>query len=237
MHYRLLQTFNDFHMHNSTHADSPSHVIPEGAFTHELPLENYYGPAVCLDIPKKHWELITVEDIEKAAAKVEGGIQEGDWVLICTGMNKRWGENDDYFMYSPGMSIEGAHWLVDHKVKGVGFDLQALDHILYTYAAQHGPGPYVPRIVDEYKKEFGHEPIEDYPEWEPVHTILLGNNVMGIENLGGDIEKVKGQRFMFCAFPLRWYMGDGTIVRAVAITDEDHINKDVPDRVHKYGVY
>ena len=73
MHYRLLQTFNDFHMHNSTHADSPSHVIPESPYTHELPLENYYGPAVCLDIPKKHWELITVEDIEKAAAKVEAG--------------------------------------------------------------------------------------------------------------------------------------------------------------------
>ena len=144
MHYRLLQTFNDFHMHNSTHADSPSHVIPESPYTHELPLEKYYGPAVCLDIPKKHWELITVEDIEKAAAKVEGGIQEGDWVLICTGMNQRWGENDDYFMYSPGMSIEGAHWLVDHKVKGVGFDLQALDHILYTYAAQHGPAPTSP---------------------------------------------------------------------------------------------
>ena len=31
--------------------------------------------------------------------------------------------------------------------------------------------------------------------------------------------------------------GHGTIVRAVAITDEDHINKDVPDRVYKYGVY
>ena len=69
MHYRLLQTFNDFHMHNSTHADSPSHVIPESPYTHELPLENYYGPAVCLDIPKKHWELITVEDIEPMRAK------------------------------------------------------------------------------------------------------------------------------------------------------------------------
>ena len=152
-------------------------------------------------------------------------------------MNKRWGENDDYFAYSPGMSIEGAHWMVDHKVKGVGFDLQALDHILYTYAAEHGPGPYVPRIVEQYIKEFGHSPLEDFPEWEPVHTILLGNNVMGIENLGGDIEKVKGQRFWFCAFPLRWYMGDGTIVRAVAFIDEDKINKDVPDRVYKYGVY
>ena len=40
----------------------------------------------------------------------------------------------------------------------------------------------------------------------------------------------------FCAFPLRWYMGDGTIVRAVAFIDEDKINKDVPDRVYKYGV-
>ena len=73
MHYRLLQTFNDLHMHNSTHADSPSHVIPESPYTHELPLENYYGEAVCLDIPKKHWELITVADIENAAARVEGG--------------------------------------------------------------------------------------------------------------------------------------------------------------------
>ena len=236
MHYRLLQTFNDFHMHNSTHADSPSHVIPEAPYTHELPLENYYGEAVCLDIPKKHWELITIEDIDNAAAKVEGGIKEGDWVLICTGMNKRWGENDDYFAYSPGMSIEGAKYLVSKKVKGVGFDMQALDHILYTYAADHGPGPYVPRIIEQYRKEFGHDPSVDFPEWEPVHEILLGNNVMGIENLGGDIEKVKGQRFMFCAFPLRWYMGDGTIVRAVAFIDEDKINKDVPDRVYKYGV-
>ena len=181
MHYRLLQTFNDFHMHNSTHADSPSHVIPEAPYTHELPLENYYGEAVCLDIPKTHWQLITVEDIEKAAEKVEGGIKEGDWVLICTGMNKRWGENDDYFAYSPGLAIEGAHWFVEHKVKGVGFDLQALDHILYTYAAEHGPGPYVPRIVEQYIKEFGHSPLEDFPEWEPVHDILLRNNVMGIE--------------------------------------------------------
>ena len=46
MHYRLLQTFNSFHMHNSTHADSPSHVIPESPFTHELPIENYFGEAV-----------------------------------------------------------------------------------------------------------------------------------------------------------------------------------------------
>ena len=37
----------------------------------------------------------------------------------------------------------------------------------------------------EYTEPFGHPPIEDFPEWEPVHIILLGNNVMGVENAGG----------------------------------------------------
>ena len=91
--------------------------------------------------------------------------------------------------------------------------------------------------MDEYKKEFGHEPLEDFPEWELSTPSCWATMSWALENLGGDIEKVKGQRFMFCAFPLRWYMGDGTIVRAVAFIDEDKINKDVPDRVYKYGVY
>ena len=29
-----------------------------------------------------------------------------------------------------------------------------------------------------------------------------------LENLGGDLDKVTNQRFLFCAFPLRWYMGE-----------------------------
>ena len=53
-------------MHNSTHADSPAHVIPESPFTHELPIQNYFGEAVCLDIPKGKWELITIEEIDEA---------------------------------------------------------------------------------------------------------------------------------------------------------------------------
>ncbi len=237
MHYRLLQTFNSFHMHNSTHADSPSHVIPESPFTHELPIQNYFGEAVCLDIPKGKWELITVEDIENAAKKVPGGIKDGDWVLLNTGTHRRWGENDDYFAYSPGLSIEGAKWFVEHHVRGVGFDMQAIDHILYTYAADHGPGPYVPRICEEYEEEFGHPAKDDFPEWEPCHDILMANNVMGIENLGGDLDKVTNQRFLFCAFPLRWYMGDGTIVRAVAFVPSDRIDRSVPDKEYPYGVY
>ncbi len=233
MHHRLLQTFNNFHMHNSTHADSPSHVIEGGAYTHELPLENYYGDAVVVSIPKGKWELITPEELENAKPE----IKEGDIVIINTGTNKHWGETDAYFMYSPGLSIAAAEWLVKKKVKALGIDCQALDHPCYTYMIDHGPGPFVPRLVEEYTQKFGHPPIEDFPEWEPVHTILLENNVMGFENVGGDIDKVTGKRCTISAFPLRWWKGDGSIVRMVAFIDEDDINKDVPDREYPWGVY
>ena len=53
----------------------------------------------------------------------------------------------------------------------------------------------------EYTEPFGHPPIEDFPEWEPVHIILLGNNVMGVENAGGDIEKVTGPALYHCGLP------------------------------------
>ena len=33
---------------------------------------------------------------------------------------------------------------------------------------------------------------------------------------------------------MRWYMGDGSIVRLVAFIDDKDLN-DVPDRVYKYG--
>ncbi len=232
-HYRLLQTFNNFHMHNSTHADSPSHVIPESAYTHELPLENYYGDAVIVSIPKDRWELITVEDLENATPE----IREGDIVIINTGTHKRWGENDDYFMYSPGLSIEAGKWLVEKKVKGMGIDCQAIDHPCYTYMIDHGPGPFVPRLIKEYTEMFGHPPIEDFPEWEPVHDVLLRNNVMGFENVGGDIEMVTGKRCTIAAFPLRWWKGDGSIVRMVAMIDEEDLVPGVEKREYKWGVY
>jgi len=44
-------------MHCSTHADSPIHVLPANKlkgpmYTHELPLENYFGTGVVVSIPR-----------------------------------------------------------------------------------------------------------------------------------------------------------------------------------------
>lgn len=63
---------------------------------------------------------------------------------------------------------------------------------------------------------------------------MLGNGIVGVENLGGDLDKVKGKRFRFFALPIRWHMGDGSMVRCVAEIDEEEL---VPaeERVYKYG--
>jgi len=96
-----------------------------------------------------------------------------------------------------------------------------------TYIKVHGQ--------EAYNKKFGElESFGCWGTWEPCHKYLLGNGIVGVENLGGDLDKVSGKRFRFNCFPLRWYLGDGSMARCVAEIDEDDVNP-VPDRVYKYG--
>ena len=218
-------------MHCTTHADSPGHVVEGLRFTHELPLDLYYGTGVVVDIPKNRWELITAADLENATPKIE----KGDIVIVHTGWNRYWGDNKQYFCYSPGLGREAGEWFVAKGVKAVGVDQQALDHPLHTAIGPHGPGPIMPALSEEYKQMTGRDVLADFPEWEPCHNLLLRNGIMGWENVGGDIAMVVGKRVTIMGLPLRWYMGDGSIVRMAALIDEKDINP-VPPRVYKYGV-
>jgi kynurenine formamidase len=86
-----------------------------------------------------------------------------------------------------------------------------------------------------YYEKFGLlEDFGNWGTWEPCHKLMLGHGIVGVENLGGDLDKVSGKRFKFYCFPLRWYMGDGSMARCVAEIDEDELN-DVPDRIYEYG--
>ena len=176
----------------------------------------------------------TGEPIQIAAAKVPGGVNEEDIVIVHTGWNKYWGDSQKYFLESPGLGKAAGEWFVKRKVKAVGVDQQALDHPLHTAIGPHGPGPLRPDIFPKYKKMFGKEVKEVFREWEPCHNLILSNGILGWENVGGDIAKVVGKRVKIMGFPIRWYMGDGSIVRLVAEIDEDDMNN-VPDRVYKYG--
>jgi kynurenine formamidase len=203
-------------MHTSTHADSPAHVFEGGMYTDEIPLDKYYGTGVIVDIPKNKWGVITADDLEKAKPKIE----KGDIVIVHTHWHIYYGDNKKYFCYSPGLYKEAGDWFVAKGVKAVGVDQQALDHPLATAIGPHGLGPLIPEVNAEYERETGHKVIDDFPLWEPCHNIILKNGIMGWENVGGDIDKVVGKRVTIAGFPIRWWHGDGSIVRLVAIMDK-----------------
>lgn len=204
-------------MHCTTHADSPAHVFEGGLYTDEIPLDSYYGTGVIVDIPKGKWGVITADDLEKATPKIE----KGDIVIVHTGWHHKYSDSTEYFCHSPGLYREAGEWFVEKGVKAVGVDQQALDHPLATAIGPHGPGPLRPDVCEEYKRETGRDVLEDFPEWEPCHHLLLRNGIMGWENVGGDLAQVVGKRVTIAGFPIRWTKGDGSIVRLVAIVDED----------------
>jgi kynurenine formamidase len=50
--------------------------------------------------------------------------------------------------------------------------------------------------------------------------MFLRNGIVTVENAGGDIDEVTGQRCIISAFPFRCEMADGGFVRLVAILDK-----------------
>ena len=216
---RVLTQWIHHPMHISTHADSPIHVEEGYPYTDELPIEMYCGKGVVVSIPKKKWEKIMPEDLEKTDPPIE----EGDIVIINSGWHRYWGDNIKYFCYSPGLYKEAGEWFVKKKVKGVGVDQQALDHPLgtrLTWWQGEGDRPVLPWLAEEYKKETGRDVLEDFPYWEPCHRLLLTHGIAGWENVGGDIDKVTGKRCTIMGIPLRWVKGDGSIVRLIAIIEK-----------------
>ncbi len=222
VHPRLLHSMHgvsmfelDGIMHRGTHMDAPIHVTEDWPSISDYELWRFFGTGVAVSIPKGKWGVITPEDLEAARP----AIQPNDIVMINTGSHHLWGDNDDYFAYSPGLYEPAARWLVERGVKLVGVGVQALDHPLGTKLVNHGPGPSHPHLIEEYRSLTGREVSEDFPKWEPSHKTLMGNGIPGIENIGGDLDAVTGRRCTFMAFPWRWIGGDGSGVRVVAAID------------------
>lgn len=208
-------------MHRCTHMDAPLHVTECSPTIADYPLWRLFGTGVCIDMPLGKWGVITPELLEKATPK----IQEGDIVVINTGYHHKWADTDEYFAYGPGACEAAAQWMVDKKIKMVAYGCQANDHPIATKLVNHGLGPTHPHLIEEYKAELGHDPLADFPKWEPAHkTLMVKGGIPGIENAGdegGDMDAVTGKRCTFMCFPWRWPGGDGCIVRLLAVVDPD----------------
>lgn len=200
--------------HVSTHMDAPAHVIPEGLYIDEIPLERCYGTGVVVDMRHlKKWDIIGAKELDNAKPKIE----EGDFVIINTGWHHYWRKNNYvYFNHYPGCYEEAGKWFVDHKVKAVGITGGASDTALAHYPMYK----LMPWLRDEYMAETGKDPDKEFPIHEPCHQALARAGIPGIENVGGEVDLVTDKRCTLVAFPIRFEEGDGSIVRLVAIVEE-----------------
>lgn len=113
--------------HSATHVDAPCHFnpAPDAPSIDEVPLEDFYTEAICLDlshVPLKHET--TVAEMEAALAASGQEIKPRDTVLLHMGVNDRLFGTPAYLHDFPGLHVEAVHWLADKGI--VAFGVEAI---------------------------------------------------------------------------------------------------------------
>ncbi len=190
--------------HGGTHVDASIHFAQKGRTIDQIPLKEWIGPAVKIDVKKQCAKdrdyLLKVEDI-KNFEKKHGKIPDCAWVIMYTGIGTRFypdkkkvlgtdktGKEAVNFLSFPGFSAESVTFLVkERNITGIGLDTPSIDY--------------------GKSKDFH------------VHQILCGANKLAIENIA-NLDKLPPTGAMLFAIPMQIKNGTGAPARVFAILPE-----------------
>lgn len=114
--------------HCGTHSDGVSEFKPNGPSIEIMPLEHFWGSAICIDLCHVRYpNYIEPKDLEMAVKKSGQEIKKGDIVLLYTGHHDRTYGTKDFQTNYTGLSYEGAKWLAEKGVLNIGVDAPAID--------------------------------------------------------------------------------------------------------------
>jgi kynurenine formamidase len=100
--------------HAGTHVDAPVHfdARPGAKGIDEMPLEDYFLDAICLDLRHKPLKSdISIEDLQKAEAAAGVEIKPRDMVMLHMDFFRRAYGTEGYLTDFPGLTKESATWL------------------------------------------------------------------------------------------------------------------------------
>jgi len=190
----LVQSI-DFNLHGFTHVDAPLHFLPDGLSIEQVSLDSFAGEAVVIDLTYLgENDGVTSDDLRKKGQHIRPDdivLLRTDWPLKCDYMSR------DFWAKSPYTTPSACEWLVQRKVKAVGYDY---------------PPDYVLR-----NKLFDLE-YQDKPEENTTHFGFFPKGIFVIEYLC-NLHLITKERFQFMALPLPIEGAGGSPVRAVVIEE------------------
>ena len=131
--------------HGGTHVDAPIHFSRNGRTIDQIPLTDWIGLTVKIDVTKKCEQnrdyLLTTEDIG-AWEKRYGRIPDRAWVIMYTGIGTKFypdrkkvlgtdimGMGALPYLSFPGFSPESAEFLVkERNIRGIAIDTPSIDY-------------------------------------------------------------------------------------------------------------
>ena len=105
--------------HTGSHVDAPLHKLAHGASLDAMPLDRFVGPAVIADVRNATPLMPIGADLLARHLK---RLAPDQIVLLATGWGDRRAKTDEWLYRSPFLSVDGAEWLVERRIRGVGID-------------------------------------------------------------------------------------------------------------------
>ncbi|HET8906218.1 MAG TPA: cyclase family protein, partial [Ktedonobacterales bacterium] len=111
--------------HAGTHVDAPVHfdARPGARTIDQVPLEDFFLDAVCLDLSHKPLKSdISIADLRDAETAAGVEIRPRDMVLLHMDFHRRCYGTDGYLTDFPGLTKESATWLGEKRIAMFGVE-------------------------------------------------------------------------------------------------------------------
>ncbi len=214
----LCSLIIETNMHSGTHIDAPLHFNVGGWDLADMPLDRCQGSALVVDLSHEveEWTYINREMIERNIPEGKA-LRENDILIIYFNWKRFNWEGPErneqtFFCKHPGPDPSVTDWLIEKRVKWVASDAPAFEHPWNLMIKN-----YRPDLVREWEQKTGLKVddvhLEDH--YLHCHRRMMKENLMHVDNVGGDVDKVVGKRIYVMAFPWRFVGGEACICRLV----------------------
>jgi kynurenine formamidase len=119
--------------HAATHVDAFGHYAKGGAAIAEMPLDTFFGEALCVDIRQyERGHDVSAAEVERAVNGSGQELRDGDVLLFCSDHYNRTAGTPAFLDGFCGISAEAVHWMADRSVRIFGVETISPDLVYQT---------------------------------------------------------------------------------------------------------